>query len=88
MPRERLTTQEMVEKYPNQWLFIIEPAICEETDELISGIVQVHSPSRDDIHKASKTFIGGAAIRFTGEWTDPKYKRTHRITSYKPKNSK
>ncbi len=88
MARERLTTQEMVEKYPNQWLFIIEPAICEETDELISGIVQVHSSSRDDIHKVSKEFIGGAAIRFTGEWTNPKHKRTHRITSYKPKNSK
>ncbi len=43
----------------------------------ISGV-----PTRDDIHKASKTFIGGSAIRFTGEWTDPKYKRTHRITSY------
>lgn len=88
MARERLTTQEMVEKYPNQWLFIVEPAVCEETDELISGIVQVNSPSRDDIHKASKEFIGGAAIRFTGEWTNPIYKRTHRITSYKPKNSK
>ena len=87
MARERLTIQEMVEKYPNQWLFIIEPAICEETNQLISGIVQVHSPSRDDIHKVSKEFIGGAAIRFTGKWTEPKYKRTHRITSYKPKNT-
>ena len=88
MVLERLKTQEMVEKYPNQWLFIIEPEFCEETCELISGIVQVHSPSRDEIHKVSKEFIGGAAIRFTGEWTGPKYKRTHRITSYKPKNSK
>ena len=87
MARERLTIQEMVEKYPNQWLFIIEPDICEETNQLISGIVQVHSPSRDDIHKVSKEFIGGAAIRFTGKWTEPKYKRTHRITSYKPKNT-
>ncbi len=87
MARERLTIQEMVEKYPNQWLFIIEPDICEETNQLISGIVQVHSPSRDDIHKVSKEFIGGAAIRFIGKWTEPKYKRTHRITSYKPKNT-
>lgn len=86
MAPERLTTQEMVEKYPNQWLFIIEPAICEETDELISGIFQTHSSSRDDIHKVSKTFIGGAAIRFTGEWTTPKYQHKHRITSYRPTN--
>ena len=44
MVSERLTAQEMVEKYPNQWLFIIEPEICEESNELISGIVQIHSP--------------------------------------------
>lgn len=86
MTTERLTTQEMVEEYPNQWLFIIEPEFCEETSELISGIVQTHSPSRDDIHKVSKEFIGGAAIRFTGEWTSPKYQYKHRITSYKPTN--
>ena len=63
MARERLTIQEMVEKYPNQWLFIIEPDICEETNQLISGIVQVHSPSRDDIHKVSKGFIGGGSYK-------------------------
>lgn len=84
MASERLTAQEMVEKYPNQWLFIVEPEICEDTSELISGIVQTHSPSRDDIHKVSKEFIGGAAIRFTGEWTTPKYQHKHRITSYRP----
>ena len=36
-------------KYPNEWLFIIEPKTRENTTHLVSGIVQVHSKSRDDV---------------------------------------
>lgn len=66
MKRERLTIEEMVQQYPNQWLFIID---CEHSPstELISGIVAVHSPSRDVIKKASAEYEGGAAIRYTGK---------------------
>lgn len=66
MKAERLTIDEMKQKYPDQWLFIVD---CEhsENTELISGIVAVHSPSRDVINKASAEYKGGAAIRYTGQ---------------------
>ncbi len=82
---KRLTVKEMYDKFPNQWLFIVEPEICENTTQLKSGIVQAHSPSRDIIHKASKEFAGGAAIKFTGEYTDNKPR--HSLISYSTKNS-
>ena len=65
MKQERLTINEMVQQYPDEWLFIVD---CEhnESTELISGIVAVHSPSRDIIKKASAEYKGGAAIRYTG----------------------
>lgn len=65
MKNVRLTINEMVQRYPDQWLFIID---CEHSKntELISGVVAVHSPSRDVIKKASAEYKGGAAIRYTG----------------------
>ena len=86
MVNKRLTVDQMTEKYPNQWLFIVKPEICERTSQLISGIVQVHSSSRDDIHKVSKEFVGGAAIRFTGNTTT--IKDRHSLISYSLKNNK
>ena len=80
----RLTVEDMFEKYPNEWLFIVEPEICEQTTQLMSGIVQVHSPSRDIIHKASKEYVGDAAIKFSGEYTDPE--RRPRLISFSLKN--
>ena len=66
MKPERLTLNEMMQKYPDQWLFIVD---CEhsESTELISGIVAVHSPWRDVINEASAEYKGGAAIRYTGK---------------------
>ncbi len=66
MKQKRLTIDEMVQQYPDQWLFIVD---CEHSasTELISGIVAVHSPSRDVINKASAEYKGGAAIRYTGK---------------------
>ena len=64
---ERLTLYEMVEKYPDQWLFIVEPEINNETSELISGIVTAHSALRDDVYSELSTLKGGAVIRYTGE---------------------
>ena len=66
MKHERLTLDEMRQKYPDQWLFIVD---CEhsESTELLSGIVAVHSPSRDVINNASAEYKGGAAIRYTGK---------------------
>ena len=66
MSNERMTFEEMAKKYPDEWLFIVD---CEHSTstELISGIVAVHSPSRDVINKASAEYKGGAAIRYTGK---------------------
>ena len=52
MSNERMTFEEMAKKYPDEWLFIVD---CEHSasTELISGIVAVHSLSRDIINKAS-----------------------------------
>ncbi len=66
MKNVRLTIDEMVQRYPDQWLFIVD---CEHSTstELISGVVAVHSPSRDVIKKASAEYKGSAAIRYTGK---------------------
>ena len=65
---ERLTRDEMVEKYPDQWLFIVvDPEINNETSELISGIVTARSDLRDDVYGELSTLKGGAIIRYTGE---------------------
>lgn len=64
---ERLTLNEMIEKYPDQWLFIVDPEINSETSELISGIVTARSDLRDDIYSELRTLRGGAVIRYTGE---------------------
>ena len=64
---ERLTLDEMIEKYPDQWLFIVEPEINNETSELISGIVTAHSDFRDDVYSELNNLKGGAVIRYTGE---------------------
>ena len=66
MNNARLTIGEMVQQYPDQWLFIVDCKHSAST-ELISGIVAVHSPSRDAIKKASAKYKGGAAIRYTGK---------------------
>ena len=66
MKQERLTMEEMVLKYPDQWLFITDCEISENT-ELLSGVVSVHSTSKDDVNQASASYKGGAAIRYTGK---------------------
>ena len=65
MSNERLTLEEMEQKYPDKWLFIIHCEFSENT-ELLSGVVAVHSPSRADIYEVSGHYKGGAAIRYTG----------------------
>ena len=64
MTGKRMTVEEMSKKYPNEWLFITEPKTQENTTHLVSGIVQVHSKSRDAVYEASRKIQGAAAIRF------------------------
>ena len=84
MSGEKMTVEEMSKKYPNEWLFIIEPNTRKNTTHLVSGIVQVHSKSRDDVSEASRKFKGDAAIRFTGD--DTSQERRPKMTSYRPRN--
>ncbi len=84
MSAERMTVEEMSKKYPNEWLFIIEPEIREGTTILVSGIVQVHSKSRDDVSEASRKFKGDAAIRWTGD--DTSQERRPKMPLYRPRN--
>ncbi len=57
---------EMIKKYPDQWLFFVDPEINNESSELISGIVTAHSDFRDDVYSELSTLIGGAIIRYSG----------------------
>ncbi len=84
MISERMTVEEMSEKYPNEWLLIIEPKTRENATHLVSGIVQVHGKSRDDVSEASRKFIGNAAIRWTGD--DTSQEQRPKMPLYKPRN--
>ena len=81
---ERLTIAEMERKYPNGWLFIIEPKTREDTTHLVSGIVQVHSKSRDDVYEASRKFKGDAAIKWTGD--DTSQEQRPKMPLYRSRN--
>ncbi len=65
MTHERLTLEEIEQKYLDEWLFTIDCEISENT-ELLSGVVVAHSESRYDIYEVSGHYKGGAAIHFTG----------------------
>ena len=71
MSTERMTVEEMRQKYPDEWLFIVN---CEHSKntELLSGRVLVHSKSRADIYDALGRYKGGAAIRYTGKLPEGK----------------
>jgi hypothetical protein len=65
---ERLKIQEIKEKYPDEWVLLIEP----ETDantllRIRSGIVALHSPKRSDVYAALQQYTERRAIYFTGE---------------------
>ena len=65
MADKRMSIEQMMLKYPNQWLFITDCEISENT-ELISGVVSVNSPCRDVVYKALTNHEGESAIRYTG----------------------
>ena len=84
MIMERMTVEEMSQKYPNEWLFIIQPKTRKNTTHLVSGIVQVHSKSRDDVYEASRKFKGDAAINWTGD--DTSQEQRSKMPLYRPRN--
>ena len=66
MINERLTIQEIEQKYPDEWLLIVDCEISENT-ELLSGVVAVHSKFRKDVHDALIDYKGRVAIHSTRE---------------------
>lgn len=66
MVNERLTLEEMDQKYPDERLFIVDCEYSENT-ELLSGCVLVHRPSRADVYDISSRYEGSAAIHCTGK---------------------
>ena len=63
---ESLTVEEMKERYPDEWLLLVD---CEENEntELKAGKIIAHSRCRDDIHRAQMDCPGHVAIHFAGE---------------------
>lgn len=68
----RLTKKQIFDEYPNQWVYIIDAEICEQTGSVISGIVMANSDSRQEMFRISEYHDGNAAIRFTGQNPNPK----------------
>ena len=67
---ERLTLEEMYQKYPDRWLLIADPELDEELN-VIRGEVVLASEDRDDIYNNLHLRNGkSAAIEHTGEWPE------------------
>ena len=81
---ERMTAEEMSKRYPNQWLFIIQPKTRKNVTHLVSAVVQVHSKSRDDVYETSRKFKADAAISWTGD--DTSQERSPKMPLYRPRN--
>ena len=64
--QDRMTLKEMYDAFPNQWLFITEPELSDNT-ELVSGIVSIFSDSRNEVIETSHIYDGDAAIRYIGD---------------------
>lgn len=67
MYKQRLTYEEMIHRFPDKWLFIVDCEINPKTTELISGVVFAEKEHRRDIDNISSQYTGKAAIRYTGE---------------------
>jgi len=69
MDGEVLMIEEMKQKYPDEWLLVVDCELSENT-ELRAGRVVEHSRCRGDIHKALKDYTGEVAIYYAGEIPD------------------
>jgi hypothetical protein len=69
MTNERLTIEEMEQKYPDEWLLIVDCELSENT-ELLSGKVVAHSKIRKEIRDVSGHYTGRVATHYTGKLPD------------------
>lgn len=47
---EHLTLSEISDKYPNQWVLLIEP-VTNDDKQLLGGIVAFHGPDADHMYR-------------------------------------
>jgi hypothetical protein len=68
-----LTFEQMKERYPNQWLLVLNTKTAANFD-LVEGEVIAHAPERDTIYDAlareRKTRTGTLSIEYTGPIPD------------------
>ena len=64
--QERLSIEEIYDKYPDKWIFISECQINAAT-ELVSGIVLYVGDLREEAYEMSATYEGIGAVRYSGE---------------------
>ena len=69
MTVKRLALVEMEQRYPDQWLLIIDCELSENT-ELLSGKVVSHGKSRKDIREVSAHYKGQVGTHYTGKIPD------------------
>lgn len=67
MERERLSWEEMKQRYPDQWLVIVDFE-TDNSNRLVSGVVERHSTDMHEIAKPS-ALRKPTAFRYTGEST-------------------
>ena len=61
-----LTIEEMMRRFKDQWVLIVDPKISPDTTRIVSGRVMANSKSRDDIDRALTQHTGKCAIEFMG----------------------
>ena len=64
MAEPYLTMAEIEARYPNEWVFLINPTHRRKWGALTGGCVVFHSPDRAEF------------LRMVGEWDDPSVKHT------------
>lgn len=68
--QEILTLEEIIQRYPNQWVLIVDPELNEDL-EVIRGQVVASAPHRDELYDLLGMRKGRpAAIEYTGSTAD------------------
>jgi hypothetical protein len=63
----RITLDDAVRLYPDEWIVFVEPRIDAATTEFIDGVVYFHSNDPDLAFEKCGEVAGLTAIEFTGE---------------------
>lgn len=68
MKREKI--EGIRKKFNNQWLLIAVDEVDKSTGVPTIGRLIAHSPSREEIHKASKKYTGLAYVVYSEDWPE------------------